>query len=304
MALSGGVVMAGRWRRRRRDASVTGRTGCDCYHGAVFADVTRRQALALLAATAAFPASAAEPALDAPFVPTPHRLVEQMLDLADVNASDFLIDLGCGDGRIAVATARRGARALGVDLDALRVREAAAAARIAGVENRVRFRRQDLFQTPIFEASVVALYLLPELNLALRPRLLTELHPGARIVSHAFSMGDWRPDREETHDGRRIFLWIVPATAGGNWSLTGADGSLHRLELQQRFQQISGTLSGENGIRTIRAASLRGASIEFTVDAPAGPRTFRGTIDGADLIASPDSASAALPGWRGRRIDA
>ena len=270
----------------------------------MFAQVSRRQALALLAATTAFPASAADPALDAPFVPTPHRLVEQMLDLADVNASDFLIDLGCGDGRIAVAAARRGARALGVDLDALRVREAAAAARIAGVENRVRFRRQDFFQTSIFEASVVALYLLPELNLALRPRLLTELHPGARIVSHAFGMGDWRPDREETHDGRRIFLWIVPAAAGGNWALTDADGKVYRLEVDQRFQEISGTLTGEDGARTIEAARLSGASIEFTVEAPAGPRIFRGTIDGAALIATPDSTSASLPEWRGRRIDA
>src|SRR5687768_13397031 len=153
----------------------------------MLADLSRRHALALIAAAAAFPASAAEPTLDAPFVPTPHSLVERLLDLAAVTASDYLIDLGCGDGRIAVAAARRGARALGVDLDSLRVREAAAAARIAGVEGRARFRRQDLFRTPIFEASVVALYLLPEVNLALRPRLLTELHPGARIVSHAFA---------------------------------------------------------------------------------------------------------------------
>ena len=115
-----------------------------------------------------------------------------MLDLAQVGPSDYLIDLGCGDGRIAVAAARRGARALGVDLDPLRIEEAAAAARIAGVEAHVRFRRQDLFRTPIYDASVIALYLLPRINLALRPRLLTELRPGARIVSHAFDMGDWR----------------------------------------------------------------------------------------------------------------
>ncbi|HET9429075.1 MAG TPA: methyltransferase domain-containing protein [Allosphingosinicella sp.] len=269
----------------------------------MFADVSRRQALALVAAAAAFPASAAEPGLDAPFVPTPHRLVERMLDLAGVSESDYLIDLGCGDGRIAVAAARRGARSLGVDLDALRVREAAAAARIAGVESRARFRRQDLFRTPIFDASVVALYLLPELNLALRPRLLTELHPGARIVSHAFNMGDWRADREETHDGRRIFLWVVPGAAGGRWALTEADGTIHLLELDQRFQDVRGTLSGNHGVRNITSAALRGTELDFTVEMPGGPKVYRGRIDGADLIALPDPASGAPPGWRGRRVE-
>ena len=152
-----------------------------------------------------------------------------MLDLAQVTAADYLIDLGCGDGRIAVAAAQRGARALGVDLDPLRIQEAAAAARIAEVESRVNFRRQDLFRTPIYEASVVALYLLPDVNLGLRPRLLTELRPGSRIVSHAFDMGDWRPEAEDRLDGRRIFLWIVPAVAGGSWALTDADGGHTRL---------------------------------------------------------------------------
>jgi SAM-dependent methyltransferase len=253
-------------------------------------ELTRRDFLA----AAALPALCgfAAPELEIPFVPTPHTLVEQMLDLAQVGAADYLIDLGCGDGRIAVAAALRGARALGVDLDPLRVEEASAAARIAGVEARTRFRRQDLFQTPIYDASVVALYLLPHINIALRPRLLTELRPGARIVSHAFNMGDWAPEGEEVHDGRRIFLWIVPAVAGGRWAVTGADGSQYELEIEQRYQQVAGTLTGGGRVMALREAVLRGTSLSFAVD---GPGVWRGTIADAAIVGD--------GGWRGRRLD-
>lgn len=253
-------------------------------------ELSRREFLAAasLPALAGFSA----PELEVPFVPTPHNLVRRMLDLALVGAQDYLIDLGCGDGRIAVAAARRGARALGVDLDPLRLQEAAAAARIAGVEARVRFRRQDLFRTPIFDATVVALYLLPRINLALRPRLLTELRPGARIVSHAFDMADWRPEAEERLDGRRIFLWIVPAVAGGSWALTEADGSILALEIEQRFQEVTGTLTGGGHMLALRDAVLRGTSLGFTVDGPAGPRIYRGVIEGAAISGA---------GWRAQR---
>jgi SAM-dependent methyltransferase len=247
----------------------------------------RRQVLAaaLLPALAGF----AQPrALEVPFVPTPHALVQKMLDLATVGASDYLIDLGCGDGRIAVAAAQRGARALGVDLDPLRIEEAAAAARIAGVEARARFRRQDLFRTPIYDATVVALYLLPEINLRLRPRLLTELRPGSRIVSHAFDMGDWRPEAMEAHDGRRIFLWIVPAVAGGAWALTDADGTSFLLDIEQRFQQLTGTLAGGGRVAELEG-SLRGTALRFT----AGGRVYSGTIG--------DAAIAGEGGWRAVR---
>lgn len=224
---------------------------------------TRREALAGLAATFAAPA-VAQPALEpeVPYVPTPRELVEKMLDLAEVGASDYLIDLGCGDGRIAIAAAKRGARALGVDIDGQRIRQAQAAARMADAEVRVRFRRQDLFETPIHEASVIALYLLPEVNLRLRPRLLTELSAGARVVSHAFDMGDWQPDAREELDGRRIFLWHVPAVAGGSWELSRADGSLHLLELEQRFQKVSGTISGAGVSRPV-TGDLRGSALRI-----------------------------------------
>ena len=252
-------------------------------------ELNRRQLLA----ASALPVLAgfAEPDYDVPYVPTPPELVEKMLDLAEVTASDYLIDLGCGDGRIALAAARRGARALGVDIDPLRIQEASAAARFAGMESRVVFRRKDLFRTPIYEASVITLYLLPRINLELRPRLLTELRPGSRIVSHAFHMGDWRPEADEELDGRRIFLWIVPAVAGGSWSLTEADGSMSVLEIEQRFQDLTGTLTGANGVLALQQAVLRGTRLSFT----AGGRAWTGTVGDASIAGE----GAA---WSARRL--
>jgi SAM-dependent methyltransferase len=252
-------------------------------------DLSRRDILA--ASALPFLAAFAEPEYDVPYVPTPPELVEKMLDLAQVSAADYLIDLGCGDGRIALAAARRGARALGVDIDPDRIREAAAAARFAQMESRVLFRRQDLFQTPIYEANVIALYLLPAINLALRPRLLTELRAGSRVVSHAFHMGDWRPDAEEELDGRHIFLWIVPAVAGGSWSLTEVDGRTSALEIEQRFQELTGTLTGAGGALELQQAALRGTRLSFR----AGGRTWRGVVGDASINGEGGA-------WSARRI--
>jgi SAM-dependent methyltransferase len=253
-------------------------------------DLSRRDLLA----GAALPllAGFAEPEYDVPYVPTPPELVEKMLDLAQVTASDYLIDLGCGDGRIALAAARRGARALGVDIDPVRIGEAVAAARFAQLESRALFRRQDLFRTPIYEANVIALYLLPRINLALRPRLLTELRPGSRVVSHAFNLGDWQPDAEDALDGRRIFLWIVPAVAGGTWAITGADGQGWTLEIEQRFQAVSGTLTGAGGAFALQQARLRGARLSFN----AGGRDWSGVVGDAQIAGEGDAWTARRAG--------
>ncbi|MBL8772660.1 MAG: class I SAM-dependent methyltransferase [Phenylobacterium sp.] len=149
--------------------------------------------------------------IDVIYVPTPESTVSAMLELGEVRAGDVVYDLGSGDGRIPIEAARRfGARGLGVELSAERVREARANARAAGVGHLVEFRRQDLFATDLSEATVVTLYLLPDLNLRLRPKLLA-LKPGTRIVSHAWDMGDWRPEAtREMADGSEIYLWRVP----------------------------------------------------------------------------------------------
>lgn len=158
--------------------------------------------------------AAAQRALDVHFEPTPREVVQAILDIAEVNADDVLYDLGSGDGRIVVAAAgERGARGVGIDLDPQRIAEANANARKAGVTERVRFMQADLFTTDIRAATVVTLYLLPDLNLKLRPRLLAELQPGTRIVSHMHDMGDWKPEKTVKIGRRVVYLWRVPARA-------------------------------------------------------------------------------------------
>lgn len=151
---------------------------------------------------------------DVPYVPTPPEVVEAMLKLAAVKKGDVVIDLGCGDGRIVVAAAQKfGARGKGVDIDPQRIKEAQENARQAGVSDRVTFIEKDLFQADIHEASVVTLYLLPEVNLRLRPKLLKDLKVGTRIVSHSFDMGDWKPDKSIEVDGRKLHFWVVTEKA-------------------------------------------------------------------------------------------
>ncbi len=149
--------------------------------------------------------------LDVPYVPTPQSVVDKMLDIAKVTGEDYLIDLGSGDGRIPIAAAKRfGAKGMGVEIDPVRVQEAKFNAVNARVEDKVEFRKQDLFETDLSKATVLTMYLLPRINLQLRPRILNELKPGTRVVSHSFDMGDWKPDQKIKVDGRTIYLWIVP----------------------------------------------------------------------------------------------
>lgn len=147
---------------------------------------------------------------DVPYVPSPNEVVDRMLALAQVKSSDLVVDLGCGDGRIVITAAQKyGARGRGVDINPERIHEAQENARKAGVQNRVRFVLGDLFQADISDATVVTLYLLPGVNMKLRPKLWRELKPGARVVSHSFDMGDWAPQKTEEVDGRHIYLWVI-----------------------------------------------------------------------------------------------
>lgn len=148
---------------------------------------------------------------DVIYVPTPTAVVNEMLRLADVQSNDLVYDLGSGDGRIVIAAAKqRGARGIGIDIDPKRIQEANENAKKEGVTDLVEFRQQDLFQTDFKDATVVTLYLLPRLNLQLRPKLLRELKPGTRIVSHAFDMGDWKPEQVVEVEGRTVYYWVVP----------------------------------------------------------------------------------------------
>lgn len=169
--------------------------------------------LAAAQATAPFLAQAEKAARepDVIFVPTPDDVVSKMLELAQVTARDTVYDLGCGDGRIVITAAQKyGARGVGVDIDPERIAEASGNAQQAGVADRVRFIRGDLFAADISAATVVTLYLLTELNIRLRPKLLAELRPGTRVVSHAFAMGEWTPERTAEVSGSRVYLWRIP----------------------------------------------------------------------------------------------
>lgn len=148
---------------------------------------------------------------DVIYVPTGFEVVTQMLKLAEVTSKDIVYDLGCGDGRFVVTAARQfGARGVGIDIDPDRIKEANELAKRTGADDKVRFIQGDLFEADISEATVVTLYLLTRLNIKLRPKLTTELKPGTRIVSHAFDMGDWKPEKTESVGGSSIYLWRIP----------------------------------------------------------------------------------------------
>ena len=167
-------------------------------------------------ALAAWPVSAQPRTLeqqpDVIYVPTPHEVVDDMLRLANVRKGDVLYDLGSGDGRIAIAAAKKyGIKAIGIDIDPDRIREANENAKKAGVGHLVQFRQEDLFKADFREATVITLYLLPDLNVKLRPRLWEDLKPGTRIVSHQFDMGTWKPEKRLESNGRVVYFWTIPA---------------------------------------------------------------------------------------------
>jgi hypothetical protein len=158
-----------------------------------------------------------ERAADVPYVPTPQPVVDAMLQVAKVGKNDVLYDLGSGDGRIVNTAAQKfGTRGVGIDINPERIQEANENAKKAGVTDRVKFVQQDLFTTDFSEATVVTLYLLPEVNVKLRPKLLSQLKPGTRIVSHAFDMGDWKPEQTLNVEGKTIYYWVVPEKVPAN----------------------------------------------------------------------------------------
>jgi predicted O-methyltransferase YrrM len=206
------------------------------------------------------------PHLDVIYVPTPNNVVQRMLEMAQVRSDDYVIDLGSGDGRVLVAAAKtHGARGFGVDIDPERVKEARQNAQTAGVADRVEFRQQNLFETPIREATVLTMYLMPDINLKLRPRVLSELRPGTRVVSHDFDMKDWKPDQRTSVGRSKVYMWIVPAKVEGRWTVQTDDGQSFALDLKQRYQEIEGTATLDGRALPIRQGRVRGAQISFAI---------------------------------------
>jgi len=234
------------------------------------------------------------PRLDAPYIATDLQVVDAMLGLAQIRPNDNVIDLGSGDGRILISAARSlGAHGLGVDIDPVRIRESTANAQEAGVSGRVTFRQQDLFETPLGDADVLTLYLLPEINLRLRPRILSQMRPGTRVVSHDFDMGDWHFDQRQRVGNATIYLWIVPARVDGAWTLN-VGGRTYPLVIQQHYQQMQGTA----GTARIEQGRINGDQIRFLANLE-GRRTFEGRVDGDSIVPVDGRA-----GWRARRARA
>ena len=206
---------------------------------------------------------------DVIWVPTPEALVQKMLDMAKLTPKDVHYDLGSGDGRTVIAAAKRGVKAIGIEYNAdmVELSKRAAAKEGAAVAARTEFIRGDIFEINFSTADVLTLYLLPSLNVKLRPTILN-MKPGTRVVSHAFTMGEWEADQTENVEGRTAYLWIVPAKVDGNWRIEGGAD----VSLKQNFQKVDGTVGG----KAITSASLRGDTITFAADG----REYSGKVSG------------------------
>jgi len=257
-----------------------------CFYGTFPA---MRLVAALALAVAAGVVCADETEWRVPFITTPEEVVERMLELAGTRAEDTVLDLGSGDGRIVIAAAQKfGARGMGIELDATLVERSRENARRAGVADRVSFVQGDVLTSDISDATVVTVYLLPQLIGQLQPRFADELRPGTRIVSHAFAMAGWKPDRVETmnlskpHRGQgdesTLFLWVVPADARGTWQGGGL-----RLRIQQNYQQLE--------IEGAKRASLSGADISWEI----AEGRFRGRVEGERMTGELLDAGSAQP---------
>jgi len=258
-------------------------------------------AAACLAASATAYAQNEPPRLDVHFVPTPEAVVDRMLAMAKVTKDDYVIDLGSGDGRIVITAARKfGSRGMGVDLDPQRIKEAIANRDKAGVADKVEFRQQNLFETDLSKATVLTMYLLPRLNLQLRPMLL-DLKPGTRLASHAFDMGDWRPDQHERVENRDAYFWVVPAKVNGRWQVVDGNDKFD-IEINQRYQQIDGTARMGDRTVLLRETSLRGDEIRFVVEFEDGkPRQYRGRVAGNKMESVPAAGASPAATWQAVR---
>jgi hypothetical protein len=292
--------------------------------------ITRRtllaRGLALCAALALAAPAAADGWGDTPYVPTPQNVVDTMLEIAKVGPKDFVVDLGSGDGRIVITAATRfGARGFGVDIDPRLVKLSNQLAAKAGVADRAAFFERDLYQTDISPASVLTLYLLPEVVLMIRPKVLDTLRPGTRVVSHDYDFGEWQPDYEIVVDapgkpvGReqtsRIMYWIVPARVSGRWMwrMKDAGGAEREFELalKQMFQKVEGTLHSGGRVIALEEVKLTGDRLQFSARLPSPGGAARYEFDGRMTMNALDGvvqvtgadASPAQHAWSAARTE-
>jgi phospholipid N-methyltransferase len=260
-----------------------------------------------------------------PYVPTPQVIVDRMLQMGQVTAADFVIDLGSGDGRIVRTAAKtHGANGFGVDIDTELVERSNAAAKREGIADRAKFYVQDVFKADLSKATVVTLYVLPAMMTSLRPKLLSELKPGTRVVSHDYHFQEWLPDSRMTFDvpekqesvgfsSTSLYLWVVPALVGGRWQLEVAGQKLPypvTLTFSQVYQYVNGNAEAGARRTDIGNTRLRGDKFEFAADI--GPKadgdryTFRGTVQGNTMqgeVVWGMNANAKRHTWKATRLD-
>ncbi len=232
---------------------------------------------------------------DVIWVPTPDVLVKRMLTMAKTTPHDFVIDLGAGDGKIAIAAARDfGARALGIEYNPDMVKLANCMTRVEGVADKAQIKHGDIFKEDFSQADVLTMYLLPSLNLCVRHRVLA-MKPGTRVSANSFNMGEWDPDQTADEGGRTAYLWIVPARVGGTWNFRAADGSLQfTARLDQTFQKINGEATIGGTKQPLTGARLDGDQIRFAfADDKGGTRTVAGTVRGREIAGTAVSANGS-----------
>ena len=232
------------------------------------------------------------PVYDVPYVPTITEVVDVMLAMGEVATDDVLYDLGCGDGRIVITAAQRfGTRGVGIDINPDRIKESNRNARNAEVTDTVSFLNQNLFESDISEASVVTLYLLPAINLKLRPILFEQLKPGTRVVSHNYHMGEWDADAfkevPSEYNTHYVYYWVVPANISGSWTLSITSGGStkdYTLDLRQRFQNVNGMVAAGAVKRPVALFTLTGTDVAFSLDGElvslTPPVKFVGKVEG------------------------
>jgi hypothetical protein len=233
---------------------------------------------ALAQAPGSFTPTVGQEGKDVIWVPTAQALVDRMLDMAKVTPSDTVIDLGSGDGRTVITAAKRGAKALGIEFNPEMVELSRRNASQEGVGDKANFMKADLFEADLSPATVITMFLLPEINLKLRPKIL-DLKPGTRVVSNSFNMGDWTADetveaRENCTSYCKAYFWIVPAKVEGTWRMPAGD-----LTLEQKYQTVSGTLKSKSGVAKVTNGKLQGDQITFTI----GGTQYTGRVDGSTI---------------------
>lgn len=236
------------------------------------------------------PADAPSIELDAPYVPTAEPIVKSMLTMGGVGPNDIVYDLGSGDGRLPIAAVKEfGAKkGVGIDLDPVRVAEAKANAKKAGVEDRVIFHQGDMFEFDFSEATILPLYLLPEMMLKLRPKML-DMKPGTRIVAHDYALGDWKADKFESHGSSTLYFWVVPAKVGGTWQWR-MNGKDYSVDIAQTYQQVAGSLRTDAVKASMDIPVLVGDSLKFEARLPGAggtqPLAFDGKVNGDSIEAT------------------